>query len=72
MSYTCIPHWQQPTNNDPFDYKLRSKKEIIDEFKYLPAEFLVMGAYKKYSAGETRPEDNLDNRERVVSLTFDN
>lgn len=26
---------------DPFDYKLRSKEEVADEFKYLPAQFAI-------------------------------
>ena len=69
MSYGCIPEWQQPTQNDPFDYQLRSKDEVTHEFKYFnDAAFNVHVQYKKYTAGDTRVEDNLDNRERIVSI----
>jgi hypothetical protein len=34
MSYTCVPQWMKPAVQDPFDYKLRPKEEIAEEFKY--------------------------------------
>ena len=71
MSYTCVPEWQQPAAQDPFDYKLRPKTEILDEFKYWGADnsdFPIQVEYKKYTAGDSRAEDNLDNRERVAKI----
>jgi hypothetical protein len=49
---------------------LRPKEEISEEMKYYPPQFNIGVAYKKYTAGDTRAEDNLDNRERVVSTLF--
>lgn len=66
MEYSCVPEWMQPTKKDPFDYQLRSKQEIIEEFKYFPDNFSIKTGYKSYNAGDRRMEDNLDNRERVV------
>ena len=34
MSYTCIPESMKPAWKDPFAYKLRSKKEVLDDLKY--------------------------------------
>ena len=67
LSYNCVPQWQKPAEIDPFDYKLRSKQEVMEEFKYNAQEFPITSAYKKYTSGDTRADDNLDNRERVVS-----
>ncbi len=72
MSYTCVPDWMKPAYQDPFDYKLRSKEEVSDEFKNygdtVVGAFDIQTKYTKYTAGDTRLEDNLDNRERVVSI----
>ena len=40
----------------------------MEEFKYFMPEFSVQVAYKKYLAGDTRAEENLDNRDRVVII----
>ena len=66
MTYSCVPDWMKPAEQDPFDYKLRSKEEVQEEFKYYHTVFDIQGSYKNYTAGDTRAEDNLDNRERVV------
>ena len=66
MSYNCVPIWMQPAVQDPFDYKLRPKEEVAEEFKYYAAEFDIQVNYKKYAAGDTRAEDNLDNRDRIA------
>lgn len=52
---------------------MRSKEEVIDEFKYLPAEFLIKAQYKRYTAGDMRENNpnNRDNRERVAKLRVD-
>jgi len=39
--YPCIPDYAKVTPKDPFDYPLRSKEEVIHEFKYMPAEFEI-------------------------------
>jgi Mitochondrial ribosomal subunit protein len=59
----------KPAPKDPFDYKLRSKEEIIEEFKYYEEPFTIQAEYKKYTAGDTRMEDNLDTRDRVAKVT---
>lgn len=33
-TYACIPVWQKEVKRDPFDYNLRSKEDVIQEFKY--------------------------------------
>jgi len=39
--YPCVPEWQKVQVKDPFDYKLRTKEEVAEEFKYIPAQFLI-------------------------------
>lgn len=68
MSYTCVPEWMKPAAQDPFDYKLRSKEEVVEEFKYFNVPFPLQATYIKYAAGDTRMEDNLDNRDRVAKI----
>lgn len=68
LSYSCVPEFMKPAPQDPFDYKLRSKQEVAEEFKYYTPEFNIGVIYKKYTAGDTRAEDNLDNRERVAKI----
>jgi hypothetical protein len=58
----------QPAAQDAFDYKLRPKEEVAEEFKYYSSTFNITASYKKYAAGDTRAEDNLDNRERVAKI----
>lgn len=36
--YPCIPDWMKAGARDPFDYKLRSKEEVKEEFKYFAPE----------------------------------
>jgi Mitochondrial ribosomal subunit protein len=70
ISYTCVPEWMKPAERDPFDYKLRSKEEVAEEFKYYPPNFAINLIYKKYCAGDSRAdEDNLDNRERIAKIS---
>lgn len=69
ISYTCVPEWMKPAEQDPFDYKLRSKEEVLNEFKYYNVPFPLQANYIKYTSGDTRMEDNLDTRDRVVRIT---
>jgi len=71
--YPCIPEWQKVTPRDPFDYKLRPKEEVMEEFKYFEPNFEIQVFYKRYTAGDTRVNDpnNRDNRERVAKLKLD-
>jgi hypothetical protein len=39
--YPCVPEWQKVPERDPFDYKLRSKQEVAEEFKYFNPEFAL-------------------------------
>jgi len=61
----------QPAEKDPFDYKLRSKEQVKEEMRYFPPDFEIEFHYKNYTAGDTRLEDNLDNRDRVAKIYFD-
>ena len=36
MKYNVLPEWMQPSQKDPFDYKLRSKEEVKEQTKYFP------------------------------------
>jgi hypothetical protein len=47
---------------------LRSKEEVREEFKYFYDSFNIQALYKKYTAGDSRAEDNLDNRDRVAKI----
>jgi hypothetical protein len=29
MGYPCIPDWEKTKPKDPFDYKLRTKEEVM-------------------------------------------
>ena len=59
----------KPAPKDPFDYKLRSKEEVMEEFKYYEEPFDIQAEFTKYTAGDTRMEDNLDTRDRVAKIT---
>lgn len=54
MAYTCVPDYMKPAPQDPFDYKLRTKQEVQEEFKYYSPEFPIQANYKKYAAGDLR------------------
>lgn len=71
MEYSCVPEWQQATVKDQFDYKLRTKEEVKNEFKYHNAEFNILSVFKGYTAGNPRLEDNMDTRERVAKIWVD-
>lgn len=51
--YPCIPEYQKITPRDPFEYKLRSKEEVIEEFKHYTPDFNINVNYKRYNAGDT-------------------
>jgi hypothetical protein len=40
----------------------------MEEFKYFAKDFNIQSSYKKYTAGDTRSEDNLDNRDRIAKI----
>jgi hypothetical protein len=31
MGYPCIPEWEKTIEKDPFDYKLRTKEEVMKQ-----------------------------------------
>lgn len=72
-TYACIPSWQKEVKRDPFDYPLRSKEEVMHEFKYFAPTIELKANYKRYLAGDTRENnsENLDNRERVSKIFID-
>lgn len=71
--YPCVPEYQKVTPRDPFDYKLRSKEEVADDFKHWEPDFPISVCYKRYTAGDTRVDnpENRDNRERVAKIRMD-
>lgn len=72
--YPCIPVWQQPQILDPFDYKLRSKEEVMEQHKYFPPNFIIESEYKKYTSGDQRQDaeaNPYDKRARVAKIFFD-
>ena len=46
MKYTLVPDFMKATDNDPFDYKLRSKEEIKEQLKYFPPEYQMEVIYR--------------------------
>ena len=71
--YPCLPEWQNVIPRDPFDYKLRSKEEVKEDFRMWEPDFSMFVHYKRYTAGDTRQNDdnNRDNRERVAKVRLD-
>lgn len=60
------------TPRDPFDYKLRPKEEVAEEFRNFPPEFNIIVNYKRYNAGDmSQHKKTMDNRERVAKLRVD-
>ena len=62
-----------PPRRNPFDYILRTKEEVMQEFKYFAPEIPLKANYKRYLSGDVRENkaDNLDNRERVAKVFID-
>ena len=52
--YPCVPGHQVVVKADPFDYKLRSRAEVIQEHKYWMPDVEASAMYKKYTAGDVR------------------
>ena len=50
MSYPCIPKWMKAREKDPFDYPLRSRKEIAFEQYMNPPLFTVTVIKNNYMA----------------------
>lgn len=70
--YPCIPKYQKITPRDPFDYKLRPKEEVQEEFRNFNPVFNININYKRYNAGDlSQHKKNFDNRERVAKITLD-
>lgn len=70
--YNCVPEWQKTVPTDPFDYKLRTKAEVMEEQKYFPPNFIVNVKYKKYPSDDQRfTKENLDIRESICKIQVD-
>lgn len=71
--YCCVPEWTKFTPKDPFDYPLRSRKEVQEQIDTFPPNFRLRVERKMYMAGDTRKHhpDNTDDRGRVCKVRFD-
>ena len=73
MGYSQLPSWLKKQERDPFDYPLRSKKEVLEEQKYFPPNFTWKITFDKYPAGDVREHGNtrIDHRDKVARVDFD-
>jgi hypothetical protein len=74
MVYPCIPIWMKERQKDPFDYPLRSKKEVLLENELVPPCFniSVLGRIQGsslYCHGSTLNE--VDTREKRLKFIAD-
>lgn len=68
-----MPQAFETKRNDPFDYKLRSLKEVKEQLAFHTPDLHVNASYKRYTAGDYRQgdENNIDDRDRISKLKFD-
>lgn len=73
MTYNQIPDWLKKQDRDPFDYKLRTKAEVMEEHKYFVPDFTWRLVFDKYPHGDTREHGNtrIDHRDKVAKIYFD-
>ena len=73
LKYTQLPDWLAKQQRDPFDYVLRSKKEIMEEQKYFIPDFSWRLTFDKYPHGDTREHGDMriDHRDKVAKIIFD-
>ena len=71
--YPCVPDYQIHVPADPFDYKLRTKEEVMEEHKYFPPDLLLKMHYRRYMATDTREhvDTNTESRDRVAKIEID-
>jgi hypothetical protein len=71
MTYPCIPRWMKPRESDPFDYPLRTKKEICFEQFLQPPLFTINVTKDTYHAVTETSTFNVhkaDNRNNRITL----
>jgi hypothetical protein len=71
MKYPCIPVWMKNREKDPFDYPLRSKKELAFEQFMLPPMFcakLIINDYQVISQNKTYSAHKADNRNNIAKI----
>lgn len=74
MKYPCIPMWMKNREKDPFDYPLRSKKEIAFEQYVRPPMFgmkVIMNDYQVISSNKTYAVHKGDNRNNIAKIELD-
>lgn len=74
MTYPCVPLWMKEKPKDPFDYPLRSKKEIAFDMEILPPVFpikLLTTTYDTSLKNSTLPILKTDKREAEIKMIFD-
>ena len=73
MSYTQIPEWLKKQESDPFDYKLRTKEEVMLDHKYFPPTFTWNNEINIYPSGDVRKHGNtrIDHRDKQAKINFD-
>jgi len=71
MKYPCIPVWMKNREKDPFDYPLRSKKELAFEQFMSPPMFcakLIINDYQVISQNKTYSAHKADNRNNIAKI----
>jgi hypothetical protein len=71
MKYPCIPVWMKEREKDPFDYPLRSKKELAFEQYMFPPMFgmkMITNDYKVISNNKTYAVHKADNRNNIAKI----
>jgi hypothetical protein len=74
MGYPCIPSWEKTKPKDPFNYKLRTKEEVMKQHEYHQPNFPIIAEWKKYAAGDLREHeasDMMDRRSTVAKIRLD-
>jgi hypothetical protein len=71
MTYDCIPIWQKQREKDPFDYPLRTKKEVMFEHEIAPPVFNVTLKKRLYPLRFQQHGNALNNSDtRPARLSF--
>ena len=74
MTYPCIPVWMKSREKDPFDYPLRSKKELAFEQFMFPPLFgvkMIINDYQVISQNKTYSAHKADNRNNIAKIELD-
>lgn len=74
MEYPCIPIWMKSTPKDPFDYPLRTKKDIMFDQEICPPDFpvtIIKSEHQEYEKMKNVSVAKSDLRNFEVKLELD-